>query len=638
MTRAGSADHDRAWERFVIDHGRGAAAAELAAVLGRPAADITRLRATGACTRLARRKTYAELFSLWHGREPSDEEWPRPRRQGAAGTYEWQGPELALLAGLVGRLGNEEIAQTLTGRLRTVTGDPSATRTRAAVQLAVNRIGMESKDVVGGITTAEAARETGSLAIVNQAISKGHIRALRVGRRWVIPHKAWAAWKAKRVLPPASYVPLTRLKQPLGIRSDKLSEFARLGYVPTAIRCNPFGTGLHSTQFGTWYIDKDVADRLIGDRQAGRPMPWHGKPLTENLRTTYKLWQDRKHPATCKTCADVWGKKGAPKDFDDYANRYPPLAHGAKRHLTIAWFPGLTVPEVAQKASCSTQRVRRAIANGSVNAWRHEAGTYINRTDATRWISRGCPTGDRQHEWISLATARNRYLFTDAELQTFIAQGKLKSKTGTNGAAHGVVYVPLQQCANLREKTGFTEREAARRAGVTLKKFRAILGGVNWRDTGAIPLVTVQAVIKRLNSQPGYTIEEAAKKLRKPAAWVEARIGDGTVRLLSRPWDTERVYLSEAMMNRLRETARRPAPAREPVGDWLLLSAAALEAGVTGSTVIKWAESGELKRSKTPMGWKYPREQVRARARLYWENVCFHRATPPQWLHAEGSA
>ena len=48
---------------------------------------------------------------------------------------------------------------------------------------------------------------------------------------------------------------LSTLRQPLGIRSDKLSEFARMGYVPGAVRCNPFGVPGPSTQFGTWYID-----------------------------------------------------------------------------------------------------------------------------------------------------------------------------------------------------------------------------------------------------------------------------------------------------------------------------------------------------------------------------------------------
>ena len=292
MTDTESFDDREGWQRFVIDYGHGASGSDLAAVLQRPIADIVRIRATGASSKSRCRKGFADLFRLRHGREPSDDEWPLPRKQGGRGSYEWQGPELALLATLVGRLSKEEIAQVLTQRLRDVTGDPTAVRNPTAVQVAINRIGMQSSDVLSGITTAEAGREIGSPAIVNQAIHKGDIRAVRVGRLWVIPYETWKTWKSKRIFPPTGYVPLAKLKGPLSIRSDKLSEFARLGYVPTAIRCNPYGAG-PSTQFGTWYLDGGVANRLIADRRAGQPMPWHGKPLTGNLRATYELWQDR---------------------------------------------------------------------------------------------------------------------------------------------------------------------------------------------------------------------------------------------------------------------------------------------------------------------------------------------------------
>src|SRR3546814_3838199 len=81
----------------------------------------------------------------------------------------------------------------------------------------------------------------------------------------------------------------------------KLSEFARMGYVPSAVHCTPAVSSTSSSKWGTWYIDKAVADRLVKDRQAGRPMPWHAKPLLDNLRVTYRLWTKRKHPPSCKT-------------------------------------------------------------------------------------------------------------------------------------------------------------------------------------------------------------------------------------------------------------------------------------------------------------------------------------------------
>ena len=445
MTDTESFDGTGDWQRFVIDHGYGASGFDLAAVLQRPITDIVRIRATGACAKLRSRKSFADLFRLRHGHEPLDDEWPRPRKQGGRPSYEWLGPELALLATLVGRLSKEEIAQVLTKRLRDITRDPTAIRNPVAVQVAINMIGMQSSDVLSGITTAKAGREIGSLAIINQAIHKGDIRAVRVGRLWVIPYETWKTWKSKRILPPTGYVPLAKLKGSLSIHSDKLSEFARLGYVPTAIRCNPYGAGA-STQFGTWYLNGDVANRLIADRHAGQPMPWHGKPLTDNLRATYKLWQDRKHPTTCKTCAAIWGSDGAPKDFNAYVRRYPPLAHGAKRHLTMIWSAGLTVRQVAKQASCSEKHVWLAAANGALDASYDTGRMRVSRTEATRWISGGCSSGDSRRSWISLATARKRYLFTMRELMDLIAQRKLKSRTGTDGAARRRLRIFATMC------------------------------------------------------------------------------------------------------------------------------------------------------------------------------------------------
>lgn len=300
--------------------------------------------------------------------------------------------------------------------------------------------------------------------------------------------------------------------------------------------------------------------------------------------------------------------------------------------------PGLTVSELARKAGCARSRVCRAIADGALNALEQGGETYIAKTNATRWISRGCPIGDSDRSWISIATAAKRYLFTTRELNAFIAHGKLKSKTGTDGAMRGIMYVSWQQCAALRETIGFTELEAARRAGVPVPEFRAALAGVDWRGTGAIPLVTVQAVIKRLRSRPGVTIEEAAQLLGKDIAWVEARIEDGTVRTLRRRWNANQRYLSEPMMRRLSAALEKPLSTTSPAEDCLRLGAAAFEAGVTAATIINWANAGDLERVQTRTGWHYPRHAVRARARLYWQHVRFQRAVPPEWLRAETGA
>lgn len=624
-----------AWKRFVIAYGRRTSIRDLAAVLRQPEAAIQALRATGACSKCGTRKRFAELFQLWHGREPEEGDWPPPRRT-ASGGYEWQGPELALVASLVGRLGAAEIAEVLTERLRRLTDDPEAQRVKGAVQNTIGRIGMQSGDVVGGITTAAAGREAGSVTVIHHAIRTGDLRPVRVGRRWVIPHEAWATWKARRVFPPEGYVPLASLKQPLAIRSDKLSEFARMGHIPTAVRCNPGGAGGPSTQFGTWFVHPEVAQELVEDRRAGWPMPWHGKALADNLRATHRLWRERQHPAECRTCVGIWGSAGPPQTFEAYAERYPPLAHGAKRHLTRAWHPGLTLEEVAKRAGCSVAHVRRAVAHGMLSAESHGRRTCVTRTDATRWMSRGSPAGDTQHSWVSLEVAQQRYSFTIWDLKGFIASGALTTRTGTQGAMRGITYVSKAQCAKLREVIGFTEEEAAQRAKVTVAEFRDALRGVDWRGTGAIPLATVQAVAKRLQSSPGYTVEEAAKELGTDAGWVEDRIRDGTVRPL-RTKHGNRLYLSEPMIRRLRAAlGAPPAPARAQAG-WLRLGEAALEAGVTTATITKWSEAGELERAKGTDGWRYPRNGIRARARTYWRTVRYRRATPPGWLQEEAA-
>jgi hypothetical protein len=635
MTNTPKANAIPAWKEFVIAHGFRAAASDLAFVTGQPIEAVARLRQTGACKPLPKSNGFAALFALWNGREPLDEEWPAPRKCPDRRGYEWQAPELSLLASLVGSFGNAEIARILTERLRRVTGDPAAQRNALAVQLAMNRIGLQTKDVVGGITTAEAGKEIGSLTIINQAIAKGDLKGMRVGRRWVIPHEAWAAWKAKRTFPPEGFVLLTTLKEPLAIRSDKLSEFARMGYVPSAVRCNPYGTKGPSTQFGTWFIDPAVAAQLLADRHAGRPMPWHGKPMLDNLRVTFKRWQERQHPTACKTCADIWGKGGAPKRFEDYVTRYQPLDHGAKRHLTLLWTPGLTLDEVGKKARCDRSRVQRAIAHGDLDATTHGRRKYVSKTDAARWIARRCPIGEGDAHWISLPTAQKLYWFSRRQLKQLITEKRLKTRRGTAGAQRGILYVAKHQCLRLREAIGFSEQEAARRVGVPVPRFRELLSGVDWRNSDAIPLETVKAVIKRQQSRPGYTFQQAAETLGKPVAWIEARQADGTIRVLQTKWDTSRVYLSEPMMARLRKFVEPTDPAKKPSADWLRLSDAAFEAGVTTATIIRWAETGVLERRQSRLGWLYHRDHVRGRARCYWQTVRFHRATPPEWLTAE---
>ncbi|WP_157103492.1 hypothetical protein [Variovorax sp. WDL1] len=633
------ADEKLAWQRFVLSHGLGSLNRDLAAVLGRTIPEIESLKQSlgshGGRAARRGRKGFEELFGLWHGRPPQDAEWRLPQLYARRQSYEWLPPELALLATLVGQMGPTEIARVLTTRLQALTGDARATRDRMSVQNQVARMGLTMSDVLGGITVAAAGREVGSYTLVHQAIRNHLLKARRVGRQWVIPHKTWAEWKAKISAPPEGYVQLSTLKAPLGIASDKLSEFARMGYVPGGIQVKPFGTkGVHTSQFGSWYVPKETAERLLADRRAGNPMPWHGKPLLDNLKVTYRLWQERQHPKGCATCAQIWGDAGLPRNFEDYIARYPALDHGAKRHLTMVWNPGLTIAETARHAGRTEQAVRRAIASGMLAATRLGGTQHVTRTDATRWIARKCPTGEGEKSWVSIETAMKQYLFTRAELDGFVKRGALKAKVGTAGDMRGKHYVSRHQCAQLREKTGFTEDQAAARAKVTVPELRSLLNGVNWRGAEGIPLATLQAVIKRTRSRRGLTVEQAADALGATAAWVTERVADGTITVKRNKWD-DRLYLTEPMLQRLRTVQFQPVKRVRSAHEWRRLSEAAGLAGVSTTTLSRWGEAGDVRRMLEPSGWHYHLADVRARARLYWKTVRYKRARPPAWLCAE---
>jgi len=637
-------DDKLARERFVATHGIGALNLDLATVLGRSVDEIEAtkkaLAGTGNGRNGAREtaKGFEELFQLWHGRPPLDGEWRAPTLYARRQSYEWLPPEVALLATLVGQFGIEEIAQVLTTRLQTITGDSTASRNRMAVQNQISRMGLASSDLLGGISVSEAGREVGSYTLVHQAVRRGQLKTRQVGRLLLIPHAAWNAWKARIQAPPEGHVQLSTLKGPLGLASDKLSEYARMGYVPNAVQVKPYGMkNLHTTQFGSWYVPKEIADQLLADRRAGRAMPWHGKPLLDNLKATFRLWQERQHPKGCTTCAQIWGEAGSPRGFEDYIARYPALAHGAKRHLTMVWNPGLTIAEVARQAHRTDQYVRRAIANGMLATKRMGRTTYVTRTDVARWIARKCPTGDAEKSWVSIETATKQYLFTPAELNDFCDRGVLKSKVGADGAMRGIRYVSRHQCALLRENLGFTEEQAAARARVTVPQLRALLEGVNWRGAQGIPLATLQAVIKRIQSREGITVEEAAEAMGATAEWVNDCIADGTITVKRNKWD-ERLYLTPPMLEKLRAVQFEPTRRGRLSPDWGRLSESAGLAGVSTTTLIQWGKAGEIRRRHEATGWHYHLDDVRARARSYWETVRFKRARAPAWLRAEMSA
>ena len=618
------------WQDFIVDHGWRAHASELAHVVGRTVEEVIAVRDMGVCARLPSALRFAELFSLWHGRAANDSDWPLPQKS-FAGSYRWLPNEDALLASLVGQLAIADLTVALSARLRVLTGDQEAERSQAAVQVRINRLGLCASDVLGGITVAVAGRAFGSKTIIQQAIRTGSLHVRRQGRLWVIPHEEWARWKALRNEPPKGKVKLASIKQALGIRSDKLPEFARMGYVPTAefVRLDL----AHS--YGEWYVDSEVAAQLVNDRRNGRPMPWHGQPNESNLKKTFACWSARAHPVSCSSCVQIWGSEGAPADFEAFRQRYPPLAHGAKRHLTMKWTPGLSLSEVAALAAKSESHVRAAIEAGVLTAHMHDGCQMVTRTLATRWIARKCPDGQGAKSWLTLEFAERLYKFSQAELASLIDAGKLKHKVGTNGPMRGVTYVLKQQCAELRHQVGFSAEECAERVGVTVERFLELLDGVHWRKGGQVPLDTLNAVIKRLESDEGYTMIEAAIVLGMPVSWVNDRVGDGTVRVKTNRWNPARVYLTQPMLNRL--VAAKTMPRSEPVlgPDWLTVGKAAQLAGVAQATLEKWCREGDLNQKMSSRGCRYQVEEIKVRARRYWATVRFRRAEPPAWLRDE---
>jgi hypothetical protein len=303
----------------------------------------------------------------------------------------------------------------------------------------------------------------------------------------------------------------------------------------------------------------------------------------------------------------------------------------------MRWNPGLPIEEVAKQCGCQVALVRDAIEAGVLASTERGGRPFVSRTDATRWKARRCPSGQGERSWISVESATKQYLFTAAAIHAHIAAGRLTAKLGDAGAARGITYVLKQQCAQLRERLGFDEVEAARRVGVTVERLRSLLEGVNWRGAPeGIPLDTIRAVIKRLQSREGYSLDEAAERLLRPLSWVKARVADGTVRVSRAPWDQRRLYLSQPMFDRLIVATVSPTRRiRLNEQEWLGLERAALEAGVSTGTLGRWGKDGELDLMETPGGTRYRLASVRARARSYWKTARWRRPALPTWLREE---
>ena len=554
-------------------------------------------------------------------------------------SYEWLGPELALLASLTGQMPTKQIAALLTKRLRAVTGDRKAVRNLNAINTKRQVIGVLTSDLLGGITVPEAGREVKSLALVYQAIDKGTLTPRHVGHRLVIPLDQWEAWKTSRVFPPSGFVRLASIRVKLGIKNDALSTYARDGLIPTAMRCNPYGTRQHSTQYGTWYIDGKLARKLVADRRAGRPLPWHGAPNTWNLQATWKRLEQRRHPGTCHACREIWGPQGAPREFEDYTVRYPALTFAQKRHLTVPYVDGVLLVDAARQANVSVETVKRAVRDGTVK--QSGAGRPMRVTSASlqSWIRRGAATGGRANTWIALKTAKRLYGFTLAELRRHVASGEIEFRIGTAGPQAGLEMVHKRQCATLRERLGYTVSQAARRAGISTAKAITILNSTGWTPGGSVdPKVLAARTTGRANLA-NYSYAQAAKALRRPVSWIKVQIRTGVVRPIRDINDRRRICLTESMVRRLaaaRKPRRRVAPQLN--SEWVPSGTACEIAGVSQGTLSKWCEEGGIAVRASAQQRRFHIRSVKRRARRYWRGQVRGRAQPPGWLLDERPA
>lgn len=611
------------WREFILEHGFKARTDHLSAAVGQPVDAIRRLRAKASCRR-HKPLDFPALFHLWHGRAPRSDEWPPPALRSSQRSYEWLTPEITLLTDLVGRVSKQEIVRILTTRLRRVTGDQRARRSPDAVQAMANGLGLRIREVRSGLTVTEAARRVGSRAIINYEIYQGRLRTFRIGRLHVIPLATFEAWQEGRRTPPTGWVRLASVKAPLGIKYDKLAEYASLGYVPHAVKA----------QDRCWYIPPSGARQLVRDARSGKPLPWHGKPLPSNLRQTWRKWRDRQH-RHCPSCRQIWGAQSAPRSFEEFCRRYPPLSHGAKHHLTYRQLPGLTTAEAGRLAGVPAHDVARAIRNGLLPGSQRGRRWIIKKADLTRWIARKRPAAINTQTTLSITTAIERYGLSRRRILSAIRSNRLKLVTIANGPARGEQYLLRHQVAEFAKSEGYTLAEATRRVGISPYRLKQLLHDLNWRSKKRVPFATVRVVKQRLTTPWAHSLDEAARVLHRPLRWIRTQIRKGVVRPSRSRADRRRLTLSEATIRKLAGIRNHRATRRVLHGEWWLLSQAAHYAGVSNSTLINWNHDGRVNTRPSPHGTLYSRRTIERQARRYWAQVRFKRAITPKWLETE---
>ena len=196
-----------------------------------------------------------------------------------------------------------------------------------------------------------------------------------------------------------------------------------------------------------------------------------------------------------------------------------------------------------------------------------------------------------------------------------------------------------QQCIELRRRVGIKEDEAAVRLQMAIPSLRKALSAYKVEPGSVIPFTVFQKIAQRRNRAPGQKISQVAAHLRVSLDWIMEQIDKGLVRPTEMIWDSEEIYFTKPMVQRLKTAASNcdrdmatVIPAKPT--EWLRVSQAGFEAGVSISTIAKWAKDGALKTTMSPQGCLYLKASVRKKAREFWRSSRFKRANPPAWLSA----
>ncbi len=617
---------------FVLEHGWRVRADRLAHVLGVDAAAIRTLR-NRAPARKGTPKAFGELFTLWHGRPPAEEDWPTPRRIGTRGGYEWLTPEELLLASFVGLHGPTDVAGILTDRLRRLTGDANAVRTAHETTIHASKLGLLQSDVLGGLTTAEAAKRAGvTKTLIFQELHRGTLRAFRVGTRHVIPVRALDDWKATRLPdPPKGWVKLWDLEKPLGIAgTSRLSWYAKNGLIPGAVFCAGH----------RWWIAPERAEEMLRTFRAGEPLPWHGKYSHRSVtRRSYELWLKRRHQR-CRECAALWMRVGGePRSFDEFHPRWMQFFEVQKRHLTAP--DGISAERSAEQLGVDKHTVGHAIKNRVLPAERIGSRWIIRRADLRAWAARpqNMTSNDRSRSHRMLTTFRDgavRHRLTSRELGAALKSGALHVVWQNCRA-----YLLRHELAALKARINrISVHEAAERAKVSDAVFLRSAKACSWRPGERITARLIYEVRRRREASWQLSFAEAAARLGRPVAWIRAAIAVGVLRPL-KGVDRRQIVVGRKRVEQLLRDGipeLPPAPRRGRPVEWLQGFEACELAGVTFSTVKRWATDREIRwrpwrSTDGPFGARYHKLSVLKRARRYWSEECrFRRAQPPAWL------